>query len=133
MAKLSPNAPCPCHSGQKYKKCCQRYHKGANASTPLLLMRSRYSAYALGLSGYIIKTTHPDNPDYTTDTKAWAESIALFTQESHFLGLKILEVAEGEKEGFVTFEATLSSGLLHEKSRFIRHATAWLYVDGVID
>ncbi|HHD72452.1 MAG TPA: zinc chelation protein SecC, partial [Epsilonproteobacteria bacterium] len=29
MAKYSPNLPCPCQSGRKYKKCCALYHKGA--------------------------------------------------------------------------------------------------------
>ncbi len=54
MAKPSPNLPCPCGSGLKYKKCCQKYHKGALPSTALLLMKSRYSAYALGLADYIM-------------------------------------------------------------------------------
>ncbi|MDD2950112.1 MAG: YchJ family metal-binding protein, partial [Sulfuricurvum sp.] len=61
--KISPNAPCPCHSGEKYKKCCQPYHKGILPSNAQKLMRSRYSAFALELSNYIMATTHPNNPD----------------------------------------------------------------------
>ena len=51
MKKFSINSPCPCGSGGKYKKCCQKYHKGALAKDALTLMKSRYSAYALNEQG----------------------------------------------------------------------------------
>jgi len=93
-------------------------------------MKSRYSAYAVGNSDYIIKTTHPDNPDYTDDRKTWKTSIDRFCSETHFEGLKIIEWEEGEEESFVTFAATLSSGEMIEKSRFLKEGGRWLYVDG---
>ncbi|MCF6205954.1 MAG: SEC-C domain-containing protein [Sulfurovum sp.] len=133
MAKPSPNLPCPCGSGLKYKKCCQKYHKGALPSTALLLMKSRYSAYALGLADYIMQTTHPDNSDFTEDTTDWRESILAFSHTTAFNGLKIIEYIEGNGESFVTFEAILSSGILKEKSRFLKTAGKWLYVDGVFE
>ena len=129
MAKFSPNLPCPCGSGQKYKKCCAPFHKGAIPKNALLLMKSRYSAYAVGNSGYIIKTTHPDNPDYTDDRKTWKASIGYFCRETRFEGLEILEWIDGEEEAFVTFKASLSSGALMEKSRFLKVSGQWLYVD----
>ncbi|UFH59683.1 YchJ family protein [Sulfurovum mangrovi] len=132
MAKVSPNIPCPCGSQKKYKKCCAVYHKGALAPDALSLMKSRYSAYAAGNADYIIKTTHPDNPDYTTDRTSWKKEIDLFSKHTEFLGLKILEFIDGEEEAYVTFEALLSSGMLHEKSRFLKSGGVWLYVDGVI-
>ena len=124
---------CPCGSGNKYKKCCSIYHKGALPPTALLLMKSRYCAYAVGDSSYIIKTTHPDNPDnpdYTTDVKSWEVSILRFTKETHFLHLEIIDFIDGETEAFVTFNAQLSSGNLKEKSRFLKRHGQWLYVDG---
>ena len=130
MAKISPNIPCPCGSKKKYKKCCGIYHKGALPKTAQLLMKSRYSAFAVGDSSYIIKTTHPDNPDYTTDTAKWKEDIDSFCKNTEFLGLKVTEFIDGESEAFVTFEATLSSGILKEKSRFLKVEGRWLYVDG---
>ena len=130
MAKLSPNAPCPCGSEKKYKKCCLVYHKGAQPADALTLMKSRYSAYAADLPEYIIKTTHPDNPDFTTDTKRWRESIRLFTKQTEFLYLKIIDFREEEEEAYVTFTASLSSGELKEKSRFLKISGQWLYVDG---
>ena len=130
MQKPSPNLPCPCGSGVKYKKCCQKYHKGALPANAQLLMRSRYSAYAFGLADYIIKTTHPDNSDFTPETKQWKEEILQFSQGTEFLGLKVTHFTDGKKEAFVTFEASLSSGLLKEKSRFLKENDRWLYVDG---
>ena len=130
MQKLSPNAPCPCGSKNKYKKCCQPYHKGAKSKTALLLMKSRYSAYVVGDSRYIIKTTHPNNPDFTHNIKAWRESIESFSQATEFLGLEILEFVDGEEEAFVTFRASLSSGDMLEKSRFLKEGDEWLYERG---
>lgn len=129
--KPSPNMLCPCDSGNKYKKCCSKYHKGAFAPDALSLMRSRYSAYAVSNGSYIIKTTHPDNPDYTTNIKKWEVSILSFSKETNFLGLEIIEFIDGEEEAFVTFNARLSSGDLKEKSRFLKLYGQWLYVDGV--
>ncbi len=131
MAKFSPNALCPCGSGDKYKKCCSKYHNGALAPTALILMKSRYCAYAVGDSKYIMKTTHPDNSDYTTDTKEWSQSISLFSEHTDFMGLTILEYIEGEEEAFVKFKAQLSSGDLIEKSRFLKVAGKWLYRGGI--
>ncbi len=132
MKKISPNTPCPCGSNQKYKKCCQPYHKGANPKTALLLMKSRYSAYAVGDSSYLVKTTHEDNEQYMDDVKAWRQSIEAFTKETQFLGLEILASIEGEKESFVTFKALLSSGEMIEKSRFLKVDKRWLYERGEI-
>jgi SEC-C motif-containing protein len=131
MAKrYAPNAPCPCGSGKKYKKCCAPFHKGALANDARTLMRSRYSAYAVGDSRYIIETTHPDNPDFTRDKSQWLASIDRFCEETDFLGLEVHDFLDGEREAFVTFTARLSSGLLKEKSRFLREDGRWLYVDG---
>lgn len=131
MAKPSPNLPCPCGSELKYKKCCRKYHKGALPATAEQLMRSRYSAYAFGLTDYIMKTTHPDNPDFTENHTQWTEEILHFCNVTDFLGLKIIEVSEGTEKAYVTFEASLSSGILKEKSRFLKENGKWYYVDGI--
>ena len=130
MARLSPNAPCPCGSGHKYKKCCAPYHKGARPKDARTLMRSRYSAYAAGESGYIIRTTHPQNPDYRTDRTAWKREIDAYLKEERFEKLEILSFSEAGEEAFVTFVATLGSGEMREKSRFRRVDGVWLYLDG---
>ena len=130
MSRVSPNQPCPCGSHTKYKKCCAIYHRGAYAPDALRLMRSRYCAYAVGDSRYIIHTTHQDNPDYTTDTSSWRASIDSFTRDTDFLGLDIVEFVDGECEAFVTFVATLDSGVMREWSRFVKVDNRWLYESG---
>ena len=133
MKKISPNSSCPCGSNNKYKKCCLVFHKGAKPKSALLLMKSRYSAYAVGNASYIVNTTHKNNSDFTNDVKSWKESIFHFTTSTEFLGLKILDFLDGEEEAFVTFKASLSSGDMVEKSRFLKVESMWLYESGVID
>jgi SEC-C motif domain protein len=128
--KISPNAPCPCHSGKKYKQCCHPYHKGILPSNAQKLMRSRYSAFVLGLTDYIMATTHPNNSDYTEEKEDWRKSILNFSQTTRFLGLNISEFIDGNQEAFVTFEAILDGGSLCEKSRFLKVEGKWLYERG---
>ncbi len=90
-------------------------------------MRSRYSAYALRLSKYIIDTTHPNNPDFTNDIKQWEEGILGFCDNTNFEGLKILEFVDGENEAYVKFDALLSGSHFIEKSRFLKTGGRWLY------
>lgn len=132
VKKITPNSPCPCGSRTKYKKCCAKYHKGAYPTSALLLMKSRYSAYATGNIDYIIDTTHPDNTVYTTDTDKWKASIDIFCQDTEFLGLKIVGFEDGESEAYVSFVASLSSCDMAERSRFIKEENRWLYESGVI-
>ena len=132
MKKFSPNQACPCGSSKKYKKCCQPYHKGAQPKDALILMKSRYSAYAAGQSRYIIATTHPENPDYREDRLGWLAEIDAFCQSTDFLGLEIREVVDGDTEAFVTFRAILESGEMIERSRFLKIEGRWLYVSGEI-
>lgn len=94
-------------------------------------MRSRYCAYALGLGSYIIQTTHADNPDFTSDTACWKESIDAFSNSTGFDGLRIVEFIDGESEAFVTFEALLDGSPFLEKSRFLKVNGKWLYERGI--
>ena len=57
-------AACPCGSGKSYADCCQRYHKGELPQTAEALMRSRFVAYVNSDAGYVVETTHPDNPQF---------------------------------------------------------------------
>jgi uncharacterized protein YchJ len=50
---------CPCGLGDDYASCCGRLHAGAPAWTAESLMRSRYSAFAVGDAGYLLRTWHP--------------------------------------------------------------------------
>ena len=135
ILKLSPNTTCPCGSLIKYKKCCKIFHDGVNPKTAEELMRSRFCAYYLNKTDYIIETTHPNNPDYTMNIDSWKKDIMNFSEYTDFIKLEIYETIEGKKESFVHFKATLKQGDLdasfNENSRFLKVNEKWLYIDGI--
>ena len=128
---------CPCGSGQSYLLCCEPYHKGKFAPTPAVLLRSRYSAYALNLARYIIDTTHPENPGYQRDFKQWEEQIADFSSSHLFERVEILEMENRGEEVSIRFIAHLKRGKesasFIEKSLFVKKNGRWLYRDGTIE
>lgn len=133
--KFSVNESCPCGSLKKYKKCCKPFHdKITFPKTALELIKSRYSAFSVANSDYIIFTTHQNNPDFTTDLKSWTNDILNFSKNTRFEKLEILEFIDGDIESFVTFKATLfqkeNDISFIEKSRFLKVEGIWLYVDG---
>jgi len=116
---------CPCGSLVDYKKCCKPFHKNKKKpKNALELMRSRYSAYAMGEIKYIQKTTHKNNEEWQNPN--WQEEIKLFSQ-SEFKKLEILDFIDGEKEAFVEFKAYIDDYVLHEKSKFVKE-DVWLYL-----
>lgn len=126
---------CPCLSGDPYGDCCGRYHHGLGggptAPTAEALMRSRYSAFAVGDPGYLLATwapaTRPASLDLDDDTE-WR-------------GLEIVRTEAGgpfDSAGVVEFVARYRDprtrrGAPHETSRFIREHGRWLYVDGDVE
>ena len=121
--KFSVNSLCPCDSSKKYKKCCQPFHKGKNPSNALLLMKSRYSAFAVGDINYIIKTS--------TFQKDF-DDLKSFSDNCQFHNLKILEFVENKNEAYVTFEANITceneDHSFIEKSKFNYIDAKWFYV-----
>ena len=134
MARPSANAPCPCGSGRKAKGCCLPVLAGAPASTPEALLRSRYTAYAVGDVGHIQRTTHPDSPHRRPDTRAWADELRRYCAAVRFEGLTVRASSSTGDVGAATFVARLSAGgedlSFGETSRFARVDGRWLYVDG---
>ncbi|RTR06343.1 YchJ family protein [Halomonas nitroreducens] len=115
---------CPCGSGRPLAACCGRYHDGEPAPTPEALMRSRYSAFALGLADYLLSS-------WASETRPASLPDDGPTQ---WVRLEILEHGESGDEGTVHFRATFREGrrwgVLEEHSRFRREAGRWFYVDG---
>ena len=126
--KISKNSKCPCGSSKKYKECCFKFHKGSNPKNALELMKSRYSAYAIGDANYIIKTTHKNSLHFEKNKQNWIQSIKSFSK-SNFKKLEIIEFVDGEKEAFVEFRAYIDDYVMHEKSRFIKE-DKWYYLGG---
>lgn len=80
---------CPCCSKLEFDQCCSPFLKGLPAPTPEKLMRSRYTAYTLCDSAYILRTTHPSMRKYYS-----AKSIEQWAKESLWLSLEIEEVVD---------------------------------------
>ena len=122
-----PSRECPCGSGAAYDVCCGPLHDGAPPETAEALMRSRYSAYAVGHLDYVFRTWHPrTRPADLTSTPG-----------TIWVGLEVLRTAEGgpsDDVGEVEFRARFRTPdgehVLHETSRFERRRGRWVYVDG---
>jgi len=86
-------------------------------------MRSRYSAYVLGLIDYLLATWHPSTApgELELSPVKWLE-------------LDVRHAATTGDAGVVEFVARLrDSGRgmrMHEISRFVREDGRWLYIDG---
>lgn len=123
---------CPCGAAPTYGACCGRYHDPAGplhlqAGDAEALMRSRYSAYALGLDDYLRATWHASTrPDA-------AQPLA--DPAMRWLGLEVRRhVRHDPDHASVEFVARSRhagrASRLHETSRFVREGGRWYYVDG---
>ncbi|MGY0556440.1 MULTISPECIES: YchJ family protein [unclassified Lysobacter] len=120
---------CPCNPSVAYATCCQPLHEGrAPAATAEALMRSRYSAYVLGLRDYLLATWHPDTRPASLDLDD--------TPGLRWLGLDVKRHADaGDGSAVVEFVARYKVGSapavrLHEVSRFACVDGRWFYLDG---
>lgn len=125
---------CYCSSDASYKNCCKRFHDGQLPKNAYELMRSRYSAYVLSIPDYIIKTTHPANPQYQENFAAWRESISQFSQSTIFDRLDVLDFQERNTMATVTFRVhytqNSAAASFTEKSYFEKWNNRWLYLNG---
>lgn len=126
MAGEARTTDCPCGSGRALGTCCGPLLDGEPAATAEQLMRSRYTAYALGFGDYVLRTWHGSTRPAALDTAlpVWQ-------------GLEIVAAEAGgvgDEAGTVEFRARYLDrgrpGVLHETSRFAREHGRWVYVDG---
>lgn len=88
-------------------------------------MRSRYSAFALGLTDYLVTTWHPATrpPLDLTNSPTWEK-------------LEIVRAETNGEHGLVHFKAYFKAGgergVMEEKSRFVRENGRWFYFDGEV-
>ena len=87
-------------------------------------MRSRYTAFAVNDLAYVLRSWHPRNrpPSLVPDPQL------------RWIGLEVLDTDGGglfDAEGTVEFRARYRDrgrpGEMHERSRFVRHDTVWVY------
>jgi SEC-C motif-containing protein len=118
--------PCPCGSGKPFGACCGPCLAGTLPPTPEALMRSRYTAYALGDRDYLERTWHSSTRPADLELEKGVK----------WLGLKVVNAQGGEQDevGTVHFVARFKIGgrghRLEETSRFVREDGRWVYLDG---
>ena len=124
---------CPCGNPESYINCCGRYIDGAEfAPTAEALMRSRYTAYALDRSNYLLATWHHSTRPVSLDLTA--------EPRCKWIGLEVKRHQYDPQDpdhAVVEFVARYKIGgrahRLHEVSRFVREAGQWFYLDGDVD
>lgn len=130
----APRVPtdCPCGSGETYASCCRGLHRGrgsgrVTAPTAERLMRSRFSAFAVGDVSYLLSTWHPTTRPSTLELDPGLE----------WRRLEILDVTAGgahDDTGTVAFiahywdAAGRRRGQQQENSAFVREDGQWFYV-----
>ena len=119
---------CFCGNSATFNECCKplldHSHQATSAEQ---LMRSRYSAYCISNSTYLLATTHQSvrNQHSENDILAWAKA-------NKWSKLEIISTSEN----LVEFKAYYvdqfkNTQIHHEKSTFIFENRNWFYVDGV--
>jgi len=125
--------PCPCGSKLTFDRCCEPCLTGKHApDTAEQLMRSRFSAYALGHAEYLAATTAAAERE-----KLDVEELRRYCRAVRCISLKVLGTkagGPGDDTGEVVFHAKLlidGKRMLHwERSRFVREDGRWTYLDG---
>ncbi|MEV5962450.1 YchJ family metal-binding protein [Kribbella sp. NPDC051952] len=116
---------CPCGLGATYDDCCGSLHEGhTSATTAEQLMRSRYTAFVVGDTAYLLRTWHST----TRPPKL------RLSDNIRWTGLEILGSTGGSafhSDGTVEFRASYAGGSQQENSRFARENGEWMYVDAI--
>jgi len=125
---------CPCgrvdakQRVEAYAECCGRFidhFDAAPAPDAEHLMRSRYSAFVLARADYLLATWHSTTRPASLDFDAGAKWLGLEVREHKATGADSAEVV------FVArYRVDGRAVRLHERSRFVREAGRWFYVDG---
>ncbi len=131
---MQPTESCPCgrEAGPRralsFAACCGRYmQEGFDSPAPdaETLMRSRYSAFVLQQADYLRATWHVSTRPATLDFELGARWLGLEVRRHQMTGLDSAEV-----EFVARYRLGGKATRLHEKSRFVREAALWWYVDG---
>lgn len=121
--------PCPCGGGT-YARCCARYIDGPLAAPDApALMRSRYSAFVLDRRDHLLATWHVSTRPATIAPPEpglrWLELAVRRHRDTGPAAAEVEFVARSKLAG--------RAHRLHERSRFVREAGRWFYVDGDLD
>ncbi|WP_280231158.1 YchJ family protein [Nocardia cyriacigeorgica] len=125
---MDQTQPCPCRRGEPFGSCCGPILAGRrDAPTAEALMRSRYTAFAVGDVAYLRRSWH----------RRTRPAALVLDPDQRWLFLEIQRTERGgpfDDTGTVEFTAHYRDdsgrGALHEVSRFVREDGRWVYLDG---
>lgn len=121
---------CPCQKQQdnpvEYQHCCQPFHDGLagptqKAISPKQLMRSRYSAYVLGLDSYLKGTWHSSTCPHSLSAQP----------DDQWLKLEVLTDSETQVQFKAFFKDQDGFQCLEETSDFVIENNRLVYLSGV--
>lgn len=120
---------CYCCSGKSFSECCEPYLSlKQTASSCEALMRSRFSAYCLADTTYLLATLHSSEhmPDLAAEITAFANSV-------HFCRLSVKSASQTVQHGQVRFAAYFiheqKLDVIEEVSDFV-YDKRWYYKSG---
>lgn len=128
---------CPCKSGLDYAECCKPFHDGLKVVEDAeRLLRTRYSAYALGLADYIMNTTDSEGSAWWHDAEAWRANTRQFANSATFEGFRVISSESQGDAHTIMFKAKISQKgkdiSMVETSQFVFREGRWLYKSGVV-
>jgi SEC-C motif-containing protein len=132
--KTPPEQACPCgKSGASQKPlafaaCCGRYlndFDNTPAPDAQSLMRSRYSAFALNRTDYLLATWHASTRPSDVSQDAGTQWLGLDVR-SH----SMTDADHAQVEFVARYRLAGRGARIHELSRFVREAGRWYYLDG---
>ena len=124
---------CPCGrlnaKGQPVplQACCGLYLAGEAAPDAERLMRSRYTAFALGNADYLRATWHASTRPDPLELEPAAKWLGLEIRQHRMTGADSAEV-----EFVARFRVAGRAVRQHELSRFVREDGRWYYLDGEV-
>ena len=89
-------------------------------------MRSRYTAFVLGDEAYLLATWHPSTRPQEAGADAATNWLGLEVRDH-----RVVDAEHAEVEFVARYRVGGRAVRLHERSRFVRDAGRWYYVDGV--
>lgn len=137
MKKTKEHLPCPCGGLGRallYKDCCEPFINGKElAPGAEQLMRSRYTAYALGNAAYVLATWHSSTRPAELNLEPPGKP-----HGTQWLGLRVHSHTQlDETHAQVMFTARYrEAGRAHhlkEHSRFVSEDGHWFYLDGDVE
>lgn len=125
---------CVCGKRKPFEKCCGQFLSGKKvAKTPEQLMRSRYSAYALGGYGDYLMST------WLNAAEKGLSASKLSEKSVEWQKLEVIASSQEGDRGVVEFKAWFTSApdteeieCMHEVSEFVRLKSRWFYVAGKV-